>query len=675
MNWRQAFLNGFKVAVLIVIAWISPAFSCNHPPTPTQHFYGDADGDTAITPMDLNILRNLFNGKAYKFDTLQPDNPDQDWNTCDLDGDRHCTPADINILINYLTGKTLSINDKPWVLESVNLPLAGNHANHWIPFTVNLYSTYSGAPSGRPGVSVIAEIDPSSTVGGKLKGRRCDPDPGGGRDQAAPDGAQCALAVTKTDWGIAPGSGITEEGDYGFAMWANGSGNLVIKIRIEANEIVDIPAVSITKPVSFAKVWYVRADARGANNGKSWADAFTVVQDGVNAASSGDQVWVAQGTYTAPAGIATTESVAILNDGVQLYGGFAGIETNLSQRGDPTAYPTILDGQNTSYHVVVGASGARLDGFTVANGAASAAFGYNDADGGGIYSEGVTGLVIANSHIINNIANTNGGGIAIKSSSDVTISNCVLSNNQAALLGGGLYPISSVVSITDSAFSNNSAGWGGGIRLTNSSATISDCTFEGNSGSNWAGGIDILTSTAAINRCYFKANSSAGGGGGISSGNDASGNLPYSLTNSILINNVAPLGGAIYSWMTSPQITNCTITQNTGTQRGGALFNDGPSYSVIKNSVIWLNSSPLYPELHNQWGTVTVSYSDVQGGYSGTGNKDIDPLFFGFPDVHLQSGSPCINTGTATGAPSDDFDGYPRPYGGAYDMGAYEWHP
>jgi len=253
MNWRDRIIDILKVAALITAVWVSPAFSNSYPPTPTQHFYGDADGDGVITPMDLNVLRNLFNGKAFKFDTLQPDNPDQDWNTCDLDSDRSCTPAETNILINYLNGKTVSINDKPWALENVNLPLAGNHANIWIPFTVNLYSTYSGAPSGRPGVSVIAEIDSSSTVGGKLKGRNCDPDPIGGRDQAAPDGAQCALAVTQTDWGIAPGSGNTESGDYGFAIWANGPGSIALKIRIEANESLDIPAVSIHMTIQFGK--------------------------------------------------------------------------------------------------------------------------------------------------------------------------------------------------------------------------------------------------------------------------------------------------------------------------------------------------------------------------------------------------------------------------------------
>ena len=44
-------------------------------------------------------------------------------------------------------------------------------------------------------------------------------------------------------------------------------------------------------------------------------------------------------------------------------------------------------------------------------------------------------------------------------------------------------------------------------------------------------------------------------------------------------------------------------------------------------------------------------------------------------DFHLRPGSPCIDTGTANGAPTTDFDGNPRPAGSAPDIGAYEYTP
>lgn len=68
-----------------------------------------------------------------------------------------------------------------------------------------------------------------------------------------------------------------------------------------------------------------------------------------------------------------------------------------------------------------------------------------------------------------------------------------------------------------------------------------------------------------------------------------------------------------------------------------------------------------------------VTYSDIQGGYSGTGNINSDPLFVGGGDYHLTSSSPCIDSGTSTNAPATDIAGTPRPQGQGYDMGAYEY--
>lgn len=76
-----------------------------------------------------------------------------------------------------------------------------------------------------------------------------------------------------------------------------------------------------------------------------------------------------------------------------------------------------------------------------------------------------------------------------------------------------------------------------------------------------------------------------------------------------------------------------------------------------------------------------VSYSDVKGGWPGTGNIDADHLFVdpANGDLHLQAGSPAIDTGTNDGCPSTDFDGVIRPQDGnndgtaTCDMGAFEF--
>ena len=56
------------------------------------------------------------------------------------------------------------------------------------------------------------------------------------------------------------------------------------------------------------------------------------------------------------------------------------------------------------------------------------------------------------------------------------------------------------------------------------------------------------------------------------------------------------------------------------------------------------------------------------------GNISANPLF-GVGDIHLRAGSPCIDTGTCTGAPTTDFEGDPRPTGASCDIGADEFVP
>ena len=72
-----------------------------------------------------------------------------------------------------------------------------------------------------------------------------------------------------------------------------------------------------------------------------------------------------------------------------------------------------------------------------------------------------------------------------------------------------------------------------------------------------------------------------------------------------------------------------------------------------------------------------MAYSNIQGGWPGTGNINTDPLFVDLAngDLHLSSGSPCINAGDDAAVPkgtTTDLDGNPR-FIGTVDMGAYEF--
>jgi len=163
--------------------------------------------------------------------------------------------------------------------------------------------------------------------------------------------------------------------------------------------------------------------------------------------------------------------------------------------------------------------------------------------------------------------------------------------------------------------------------------------------------------------------------------------------------NAASYGGGVYCYMScNPALTNCTISLNTASFRGGAVYGLASS-PVLANCILW-GDGPQ--EIYVSSGTPAVTYCDVQGGYTGTGNIMVDPLFVdpdgpdGDPntwqdnDYRLAAGSPCIDAGDNAAVPAGvvtDLDGHPRFVDDPYtpdtgnpgdpprpvvDMGAYE---
>ncbi|OGP58914.1 MAG: hypothetical protein A2V67_20785, partial [Deltaproteobacteria bacterium RBG_13_61_14] len=353
-------------------------------------------------------------------------------------------------------------------------------------------------------------------------------------------------------------------------------------------------------------IWFV-ATTGDDSTGRSWAEAWQVIQTAATTAQAGDQVWVKQGSYYRPS--AARVSVLIMKNGVEFYGGFQGTESALLDRGDPAAYPTILDGEQQSYHVVVGASNARLDGFSITNGLADGTGG--DNDGGGMHNSSKTNLVIANCVFFNNstVGSLSFGGGMANISCSPTIDNCTFSGN-SAYSGGGIYNSSSNPSITNCRFIGNF--WehvGGGIyNYSSSSPTVSNCIFSGNLGSESGN-----SSAAGINN-YLDSHAL--------------------ITNCLFVGNQAFQAGVLDNYNNcSAAVTNCTFNRNYQTYGPNQIIYNFDSSLVMTNSVVWGNRADTDILTIGVFGTSTadVSYSDVEGGYAGTGNLDSNPLFAGNP--------------------------------------------
>ena len=371
---------------------------------------------------------------------------------------------------------------------------------------------------------------------------------------------------------------------------------------------------------------------------------YSTIQSAIIVASTSDTVLVYPGTYT--------ENIT-----------FDGKAITVKSANGPGV--TFIDG-SASDNVVTFAygegQGSVLEGFTIKNGFGSGIFCYSSSP------------VITNCTITENSTYAYGGGISCSYSSSPVITNCTITGNTAELDGGGIDCYSSSPVITNCTITGNTAySSGGGIDCYSSSPVITNCTITGNT-ATFGGGIYCWVSSPVITNCTISRNTTDYDGGGIYCIYSSS---PV-ITNCIIsVNSAGYDGGGIYCIYFSPTvITNCTIFGNTASQHGGGIYCSASS-PTVKNSILWEDAATVGGnEIYPDSSTITVTYSDVQGGWAGTANINADPLFVGIWNLHLQTGSPCENTGTTAGAPQYDFEGNPRlaPVGGDNmpDMGADE---
>ncbi len=127
------------------------------------------------------------------------------------------------------------------------------------------------------------------------------------------------------------------------------------------------------------------------------------------------------------------------------------------------------------------------------------------------------------------------------------------------------------------------------------------------------------------------------------------------IENNVIANNRTSAGGGGISFCCSdPLFINNTVYENVADQAGGGLYSYGNASPFVVNSIFWSDSSGTGNEIDTTEGSAAILYCDIQGGWDGEGNIDIDPLFRdpGNGDFHLMSAecgdpndSPCIDAG------------------------------
>lgn len=357
-----------------------------------------------------------------------------------------------------------------------------------------------------------------------------------------------------------------------------------------------IVALSWSLPCSAQSIVYIDAsNTATTQNGASWATAYSDLQDALDAASTGDSLFVAAGEYR-PSTNPYSSSNPRLNtfffggtNALWIIGGFDGTETNFNQRAtDSTSvhvtHQTLLSGDigtlndssDNAYHVVTvigGGASLIFDGLTI---------GHGNADD-------TTFQSVANTPVYNDY----GGGLYSAASAH-GMHDVVFRRNHAKRGGGASYvtetPTSSQVRnrFVDCTFiqnrldhdipQDNSSGGAALLFHDYLGAEVNGCSFLENKevGSQGGGAVRCISSNPLVRHSKFISNESAIGDGG-GAVYCASESTPQFDTCTFRQNSTSNQGGAVYCDNSAPTFTDCLFLENEGVSGAGAIEMDGGS--------------------------------------------------------------------------------------------------
>lgn len=399
------------------------------------------------------------------------------------------------------------------------------------------------------------------------------------------------------------------------------------------------------------------------------------IQAGITAASSGDTVELADGTYTGNG----NRDVDFLGKAITVRSQYGNPATCIidceASAGDPhrgfffqsgegpnsvLEGVTITGGRNPVAWPVAGGGGIACNGVSPTIRDCLITHNTGDPDGGGMFSWESSPTLVGCTFLENDVANPgtggHGGGLFCGNSGTVVLIGCAFSGNYASH-GGGIS--SELVSLTgsDCVLSGNIAdGFGGGIHMSDwmaveNSTTFTDCTFDGNtaqSGGAFHGLFDYELPPAVLefDRCVFSENIANGGGAltieyGCSlhmtdcllRGNEATQNnagalyldevggttVEAILTGCTFWDNQALLdGGAIYDIRSNLTVDRCTFHENSA-RDGGALLLAEYSNTNVHHSIFGFSTAGDGIHCSDYYGPVeiTISCSNVHGNFGG----------------------------------------------------------
>lgn len=403
-----------------------------------------------------------------------------------------------------------------------------------------------------------------------------------------------------------------------------------------------------TVPLPLSRV-YVNSNIEGSvENGTSWANAFTSLQQGMDYVLPGGEIWVAGGIYTRS--IAERDATFHWEaDSVKLYGGFDGTETLLSER-DWRENPTILSGDlgvlgnnsDNAFTTLTGPVGsssniinyALIDGVMVVMGNANGSPAINRITGGGFYSyDYVRQTDIKNCTFSNNLS-SNGAATAIYANfvnKTINFENCIFNDNTSSNIGSAMTVRAKnnkniTTNITNCLFTNNKS------TAQLSTNQHSSLFYFGATGTNSTFNINITNSTITKNNNLYTGNEDVG--------------LFLLYKGATAIN-------------TSLNLKNNIIWDNGG---NNILFKQYPLGVEYTNII-----------QDNAINDLTSSFADL----TNTNVNNVDPNFIDIAngDFTVPSTSPAVDQGSTSGLtlPSVDLNGNSRISGTSIDLGCYEF--